>query len=274
MAKNKFIYKANGRKEAFSKNKLIRSLERTGLHSRACTDIANHISNEVQDGDRTRAIYKKALRLVRQKSALATVHYSLKKALFELGPEGHYFENYVARYFQKKQFETSECKVLQGKFVNHEVDCIALKGKEKYYSECKFHNRAGTKNDVKISLYVKARWDDLKDGPEGKTLTGYFIFTNTTFTSDAITYSKGTGLKLMGINAPAEKSFSEEIREMKLYPLTSLNSLNKTEKRRLLDKKIVLAEELNSQILFKLGFENDAVQRILNEVDVMMKGKI
>lgn len=272
--KNKYIYKASGAKEAFSKNKLIRSLERTGLHTKACQDIAEHISREVQEGDKTKTIYKKALKLVRQKSALATVHYSLKKALFDLGPEGHFFEDYVARYFQKKKFETQECKILQGKFVKHEVDCISTKGSEKYYSECKFHNRAGTKNDIKVSLYVKARWDDLKTGPDGNTLSGYYIFSNTSFSTDAITYSQGTGLKLMGVNAPADKSFLQDIREMRLYPVTSLRSLNKVEKHSLLQKNIILAEDLNAELLFKLGFDTNTVNGIVEEIKLMMKGQI
>jgi len=272
--KNKYIYKANGSKEAFSKNKLIRSLERTGLHSKACKDIADHVSKEVQDGDKTKTIYRKALRLVRQKSAVATVHYSLKKALFELGPEGHFFEDYVGRYFQKKEFETQECRILQGKFVKHEVDCVSQKGSEKYFSECKFHNRAGTKNDIKVALYVKARWDDLKSGPEGKSLSGYYIFSNTSFSTDAITYSLGTGLRLMGVNAPADKSFIQDIREMKLYPVTSLRSLNKTEKHLLLQKKIILAEDLNPSVLFKSGFDNNKVNEIMEEIKQLMKGHV
>jgi len=272
--RNKYIYKANGSKEVFSKNKLIRSLERTGLHSKACQDIANHISSEVQDGDKTKTIYRKALRLVREKSALATVHYSLKKAIFELGPEGHFFEDYVARYFQKKQFSTQKCRTLQGKFVKHEVDCISEKGSEKYFSECKFHNRAGTKNDIKVALYVKARWDDLKTGPDGKSLSGYYIFTNTAFSTDAITYSAGTGLKLMGVNAPADKSFLQDIREMKLYPVTSLRTLNKAEKKLLIQKNTILADDLNPDILYKLGFETNHVKAIIDEVKLMMKGHI
>jgi hypothetical protein len=270
----KFIIKANGSLESFSKNKLIKSLQRTGLKEKVCEEIANQVSSEVKEGDKTRTIYRKALRLVREKSALATVHYSLKKAIFELGPEGHHFEAYVARYFQKKQFKTFECCVLQGKYVQHEVDCVAIKEKEKFYSECKFHNRAGTKNDVKVALYVKARWDDLKQGPEGSSLSGYYIFTNTSFTTDALTYSSGTGLRLMGVNAPPARSFLQEIREMKLYPLTSLRSLNKSEKKKLLQKKIILADELNSDNLFKAGFDKQTVDEILEEITIMLKGNI
>lgn len=270
----KYVVKANGSTETFSKNKLTRSLARTGLPRKACENIADKVSAEICDGDKTRNIYRKAFNLIKEKSPLATTRYSLKKALFELGPEGHYFEDYVGRYFERLGHKTEVCRTLQGKFVKHEIDCIASKNDGRYFSECKFHNRSGTKNDVKISLYVKARWDDLKTGPEGANLKGYYIFSNTAFTVDAIQYANGTGLRLMGVNSPNEKSFLEEIKLMKLYPVTSLRNLSKNQKKILLQKKIILADEITSELLFKLGIENAQTNRIMEEVKILQKGEL
>lgn len=270
----KYIIKANGNREPFSRIKLTRSLARTGLPRKTCEDIANKVSNEVRTGDKTKFIYRKAFNLIKERSPLATVRYSLKKALFELGPEGHNFEDFVARYFAKKGFTAQVCKTLQGKYVKHEVDCIATNSSGDYFSECKFHNRSGTKNDVKISLYVKARWDDLKTGPDGKNLKGYYIFSNTAFTTDAILYAAGTGLKLMGVNSPAEKSFLEEIKLMKLYPVTSLRTLTKYQKHMLLQKKIVVADEVNIEILLKIGVDSSQINKVMEEVSLFQKGHV
>lgn len=272
--KARFVTKANGRKEPFSKIKLTRSLSRTGLPMKTCQDIADKVAGEIQDGDKTGQIYKKAFNLLKEKSSLATVRYSLKKALFELGPEGHFFEDYVARYFERKGYATKVCQTLQGKYVRHEVDCISSLKNDQYFSECKFHNRSGTKNDVKITLYVKARWDDLRTGPEGKNLKGYFVFSNTAFTSDAILYAKGTGLGLMGVNSPPDKSFLEEIRELKLYPVTSLRNLTKAQKHLLLQKKIIIADEIKPDMLFKLGFEEAQTNRILDEIQLLKRSQL
>lgn len=266
-----FITKSSGKTETFSKGKLKRSLLRTGLSQKTCSQIVDQIAGEVRNGEKTSEIYRKALSLVKQKSPLASVRYSLKKSLLELGPEGHYFEDFVAKYFERIGFKVSVCKTLQGKYIRHEVDCIAEKGQDKYYSECKFHNRAGTKNDIKIALYVKARWDDLKDGPEGKNLKGYYLFSNTAFTIDSLTYAQGTGLKLMGVNAPSEKSFLDTIKEMKLYPLTSLRNLSKSQKHHLLSKKLILADELTVEVLFKAGIEEAKVFRIMEEVKAIKR---
>ena len=88
------------------------------------------------------------------------------------------------------------------------------------------------------ALYVKARWDDLKQGPHGRSLSGYYLASNTAFTKDAMTYSKGVGLKLLGINAPEEQSLLDKIKVYKLYPITSLIRLKKHYITSLLDKKI------------------------------------
>lgn len=238
------IQKASGNYEPFSRRKLYQSLKRTGLKNSDCKKISTQIEKEVKEGSSTSDIFNKTLNLVNKTSYLSSANYSLKKALFDLGPEGHYFEDFVSRYFEELGLETKTCIVYQGKYVKHEVDVVSyLKGKA-FFTECKFHNRAGIKNDVKISLYVKARWDDLKDGPEGKNLAGYYIASNTAFSLDAITYAKGTGLTLLGVNSPKEESFLETIRKLRLYPVTSLRSLNRTQKRELLRNKIILAKDL------------------------------
>ena len=59
--------------------------------------------------------------------------------------------------------------------------------------ECKSHNRFGIKNDIKTALYVKARWDDLKEGPDGKKVESFVLASNTSFTKDALVYAEGTG---------------------------------------------------------------------------------
>lgn len=265
----RFIVKANGQTENFSKEKLKRSLIRSGLSKKLSDRIADQVSSEIREGEKTSEIYRRAFNLVKQNSPVATIHYSLKKSLLELGPEGHYFEDYVSKFFITQGFETEVCKTLQGKFVRHEVDCIARKNKDKYFAECKFHNRAGTKNDIKIALYVKARWDDLKEGPEGKDLKGFYVFSNTAFTSDSLTYAQGTGLRLMGVNAPNEKSFLDLIKESKLFPLTSLRNLSRSQKQLLMEKKYILADELTEELMFKLGFEAIKIKRIMDEIEAM-----
>lgn len=270
-----YIYKSNGGIEPFSRKKLLKSLERSGLSKEKCHRIANQIVREIRHGDNTQNIYQKALKLVNRESHYAAVQYSLKKAIFELGPTGLYFEKYVARYFNAIGFYTEIGHIIQGQWVNHEVDIRAIKDKEMFYVECKFHNKLSIKNDIKTALYVKSRWDDLKKGPEGKNLSGFYLASNTSFSKDAIRYSEGTGLRLLGVNAPSEKPFIEEIKEMQLYPVTSLKRLPRHIKNYFLSKDIILAEEVVSQIktLEKFGLSEEEIEAVIYEIELLTRKK-
>ncbi len=268
------IIKASGRPEIFSKNKLYQSIQHSGLSPKACKNITEQIASELNEGFKTRDIYRKALHLVKASSQVAAVQYSLKRALFDLGPSGHNFELFVSRYFEAKGFKTKTCQLVQGKFVKHEIDVLTEKNGLRNFVECKFHNRLGIKNDIKIALYVKARWDDLRTGPEGKLLKEFYLVSNTAFSTDAITYANGSGLKLLGINAPTGRSFLDEIKEMKLYPITSLRCINKSLKNSLIDKKIILARDLcgRKDVLSQLGINDSIIRDIMSEVNILCEG--
>lgn len=265
------VIKANGYPERFSQKKLLQSLKRSGLPRKECQKISDKICQEVGEGANTRDIYRKVLNLVKKRSPLARVNYSLKKALFDLGPEGHHFERFVARYFEEIGYDTQTCRVIQGRYIRHEVDVIGKLNGAKFFSECKFHNKSGTKNDVKVALYVKARWDDLKHGPEGRDLDRFLLVSNTAFSLDALTYAKGTGLELLGVNAPAKMSFLETIKMMRLFPITSLRSLTRSMKKEILFKNIVLAKDLlhYKNLLLRLGLSDQEIGRVFEEINYL-----
>ncbi len=268
------IIKAHGGKENFSRHKLLRSLRRTGLPMRKCSLIADKVSREIYEGTTTRDIYRRALRLVKESSPVAASHFSLKKSLFELGPTGHLFELYVAKYFEALGYKTEVCQTVKGRFVSHEVDVIATRGAECLFVECKFHNRQGIRNDIKIALYVKARWDDVREGAEKKRITGYCLASNTAFTLDALAYAQGTGLKLLGVNAPEGESFLDQIRKLHLYPITSLGRLSNLIRAELLAQNIILANELPGQkkLLLKLGLSESDFNLLVSEIAKLTEG--
>lgn len=262
------IHKESGRLEPFSRKKLLRSVKRSGLAPHECNHIINQVQANLKDGCKSRDIFRKTLRLIKQSSKIASVHYSLKSALFQLGPEGHHFEQFVASYFKELGHSTRTCVIQRGKFVKHEVDVIGTNNNKEIYAECKFHNHAGIKNDIKISLYVKARWDDLKDGPDGKNLSEFYIVSNTAFSTDAIVYANGTGLKLLGVNMPVEGSFLDEIKRLKLYPITSLRKMSRSLKRRFLERNIVLARNVlqHKPLLKDMGMNETEIEALFQEV--------
>jgi len=162
-------------------------------------------------------------------------------------------------------------KTFQGRFVRYDVDVVASLNGKRFFVECKFHYGPGIKNDVKVALYVKARWDDLKDGPEGKNLHGFYLASNTAFTKDALAYANGSKLELLGVNAPDGNPFLVEIKRLRLYPITSLRSLNKFSKIELLSRGIMAAQDLHyhKQILQRIGLSEEKIIQVLREVDYL-----
>lgn len=267
------VLKNSGEEQPFSKEKLIKSLEHTCLSKDACSSIADEVTREISPSTSSNQIFEKTSSILKKKSKLAAVQYSLKRSFFDLGPQGYNFETFVARYFEEVGYATLESVTLPGMFVTHEIDVIATRPEQKYFVECKFHNRLGIKNDIKIALYVKARWDDLKTGPEGKSLTGYILASNTSFSGDAIKYAKGTGLRLLGVNAPEKFSFLDEIKKLRLYPITSLTNISAPLKKEILGMKIIAARDLldHKELLLNLGLNVEQTDKICEEICFLTK---
>jgi hypothetical protein len=270
---NPHVIKSSGEVERFSMAKFETSLKRTGLPPKYWKQISKQVAAKVHPGIRTKDIYNETFRLIKKQSSIAAIHYSLKKAILELGPTGFIFELFVARYFESIGYTTYVGVTLQGEFVRHEVDVVAMKNNYQVYVECKFHNEVRTKNDIKTVLYVKARWDDLKNGPDGKYLRAFYVTSNTAFTKDAITYAKGSGLNLLGVNVPEDESFLDKIKKHKLYPITSLKKLKKLYCQELIREKLILCSDLLNakEVLLKIGMTEEEIRNLYIDINKILE---
>lgn len=267
------VIKSNGDIEPFSMRKFKKSIKRTGLQSTDCHEITKQVVDKIHPGIRTKDIYNETFKLIRKKSPIAAIHYSLKKAIQELGPTGFIFELFVARYFECIGYKTYVGTVLQGQFVKHEIDVVAIKKNYMVCVECKFHNMVQTKNDIKVVLYVKSRWDDLKKGPDGKYLREFYVVSNTSFTKDALIYSNGIGLKLLGVNSPEDESFLDKVKKHKLYPITSLKKLKKIYCQELIREKFIICSDLldKREILKKIGMSDEEIRNLYLDINKLME---
>lgn len=272
--KNKpiLITKASGQVLPFSEEKLISSLLRSGADPGIAATIVSELMPQLYDGVSTRKIYQWAFRLLKEKSKTAAGRYHLKNGIMELGPSGFPFEVFVSEILKEQGHTTRVGQIVKGHCVNHEIDIIAEMGEQHFMIECKYHNRPGTVCDVKIPLYIQARFKDVEaswvqlPGHENKFHQGWVV-TNTRFTGDAIQYGKCSGLKLIGWNYPNGGSLRSLVDKSGLYPITCLTSLSKGEKNRLLEKNIVLCREIcqNENLLLEAGVKVSRVAHIINE---------
>ncbi len=272
-SKQIYVIKADGTKELFDIRKLEYSLKRAGASSRSVSEILRHIEEHLEDGITTREIYTHAFDLLHTDAHPIAVKYSLKRAIMELGPSGFPFEDFVAEIFRYKGFTAETGKIVRGFCVEHEIDVVAWNNEKLIMVEAKFHNQLGIKSDLKIALYVKARFDDLhqmtfKYGRERKLDEGWLV-TNTKFTSTAIEYgSCQGGMKMIGWNYPPVGNLHDMILEAKLHPLTCLTSLNGREKKVLLDKGIVLCKTIrdNIDLLSTIGLTESKIKKVIEEI--------
>jgi hypothetical protein len=266
------IVKSSGETQPFSVKKLKRSFERCGLKTRDCDSVIQKLKPQLKQGMTTKNLYSKAYRLLHKTSPMAAVLYSLKRALFELGPTGYHFEDYMAKYAQELGYETEVRKILQGEAVTHEVDVLAHKKKGTVLMECKFHNHQGKKNDIKLVLYVKARFDDLKNGKTPYRFNELWIASNTSFTQDALKFAQFHNIQLLGTNSPKDENLLSQIERMKLYPITSLKRLTSNHITALLDRGIFLVKELvnEPEAMRRIGMDDHEIARLYPDIFLLL----
>jgi hypothetical protein len=266
------ITKASGEIVPFSVEKLRRSLLRAGTSEIITEKIVNQVLPQIYEGMKTRKIYQLAFKILRGSSRPLAARYRLRSAIMELGPSGFPFEKFIGEVLVCQGFHVEVGVVVKGHCVNHEVDVIAGKGNNIYLVECKFHNHYAAINNVKIPLYIQARFEDIKAAWKklpahvGKLHQGWVV-SNTRFSSDAIQYAECMGLKLIGWNYPRKGNLQDLIESEGLYPLTCLTTLTKFEKQQLLDLKIVLCHELvqHPNYLEKIGVKSNRLKLVKDE---------
>lgn len=267
------IVKANGEKEVFDDKKLRNSLHRAGADSDVVNQIVDHICSELQDGMSTTHIYRHAFSLLRKfnKDKPIAARYSLRRAVFGLGPSGFPFEQYVAELFRAKGFEVAVGQYVTGECATHEVDLLAWNNAKHIGAELKFHNSPGIKTDLKVALYVRERFADIMRGTQDKMKLPYIetgmLITNTKFTHHAVSYSECAGLELLGWNYPRQGNLEQMIQETGIYPITVLTSLNQKEKLLLFKENIVVCNHLltRPEILTKIGVAKSKIGTVIEE---------
>lgn len=187
------VVKYSGDVVDFNRDKLKRSLLKSGATLLVVDDVLQTIESRIYDGITTKSIYKMAFALLKKSSGSHAARYNLRTALQQLGPTGFFFEKFVARLFSSQGFDVKTNVSLQGKCVTHEIDVVISGNNRVEMIECKFHSRNDTVSDVKVPMYILSRFNDLKDRKhfifsENDEIADCRIVTNNRFSLDAITF--------------------------------------------------------------------------------------
>ena len=272
----KLIKKASGQMEPFLVEKLESSLQRSGADPDTIRAVVSEVNSWLNDGVSTRKIYAKAFASLRRIQRSAAARYSLKKAIMELGPSGYPFEHFIGQVFKLHGYTVEVGQVVEGHCVKHEVDVVATSNGNQNLIECKYYNSQGKFASVQVPLYIRSRVDDIirkrQSLPEFKGLKfNGWIVTNTRFTSDAMDFGKCSGLHLLSWDYPQGNSLKDLIENQRIFPITTLTELPKSDKQKLLEKGIVLCRQLadNPELIDMLMLKADKKRKVLQEVTVL-----
>ncbi len=270
------IKKANGEIEAFSVEKLRRSLKNAGANHEIQDEIVEDIKNWIYNGVSTKQIYDWAFSILGRKQNLSSIRYKLKQAMLELGPTGFPFEQIIGIIFARQGYNAKVGQIVEGHCVSHEMDVVATSENHQCLVECKYSTDQGKRVSVQTPLYVRSRVDDIiklrKKMPEYKDFSfSGWVITNTRFSDDSIKYARCSSLKLLGWDYPEGNGLKEHLERENIFPVTLLTNLTIHQKQQLFVHGIVVCRQLfnKMEILDSFHLDKQKMDLLINELKVI-----
>lgn len=262
MVKQIYVVKMDGNEVPYDEDKLRCSMERAGAEKSVIDNVLVKVKKFIYDGIPTKKLFRFVFSELRKEKGIAGIKYNLKQAIIEMNIQGAGFtyEKFMARILEKQGYKTKLNQIARGKFIPHEIDVVAEKGKETLMIEAKHHSKPWLGTDIKVALYVYARFLDVQ-----KQFTKPMLVTNTKFSDQVLAYSKGVGIRLMGWNYPSGDSLIENIEKSKTYPITLL-PLKKPEIEKYLKNQILTLDDLLK--------EKNLDSETRNKIKIILENKV
>lgn len=277
---NRRITKTTGETVIFEEEKYMESMRSAGIEHSLAEEVRRMVMHDKHNLESTDALHAATERALLEQNEIAlAAKYNLKRAIVELGPSGYPFEQYMAEVFRAYGYIANTNQRIQGKCVQHEVDIVAEQDGYRYMIECKHHHYSGAKTNVKVALYIHARFLDvlhtwIKNDDIHPEKAQAFLVTNTRMTTDAIQYAECVGMRVLAWHYPKGKSLNELIENKQIYPITMLPGVDGKIRKKLLDADIVLAADLQKysieRLVKKTKLSPQVFERLRNEADALM----
>ncbi|RKO71963.1 restriction endonuclease [Sphingobacterium puteale] len=275
------VKKYSGELVPFNGEALKHSLSRSGANMEQVNQVYARVISEIYDGISTRELYQLAFDTLKTVRNSFAARYSLKQALRDLGPEGFYFEKYIAHLLRSIGYESTTGQTVQGHAVCHELDVVAYKDGKLMTAECKFRNDIDAKISVTTAMYYLSRFKDISGidyeffGKKLQFQEGWLI-TNAYFTTDSINFAKYYGINLLSWDYPKENSIKRRVDKAVFYPVTCLTTLSDLEEQQLLKNQVILVKDIVSvpKNLDFLGLNKDRKEKVLKEARELLDYKV
>lgn len=251
-----YIIKANGERQLFDREKIIRTCLRMGANRIIADKIVREVEQQLYDGMPTKKILKLTFRLLRNYKPTINHLLDLRMGLSLMASKPE-FEKFVQILLTVNGFKVSSNTLLTGKCVTHEVDGIARKNGLTYFVEAKHHQNYHSPTGLDESRIARAVFEDVTDGYELRKnnvrIDRAMIVTNTRFSEHAKIYGKCRNILQIGWSSPINMQLQNMIEEKKAYPLSCIKGLEKNTRARLVNSGVVLIKQLMGANVFDLS---------------------
>jgi len=252
------VVKADGRRELFDRNKLLRSARMMGAGDEVAEQAVEEVERRIYDGISTRELARLLHRALRRLPSLAKYGINLREALARINPYPD-FEVFVRSLLELEGYKVERGRVVPGHCSEHEIDGILTRGGETLVLEVKHHHRFHTHTGLDVVRIARATLEDLQEGfQKGVTprrFTGTLIASNTKLSPLADRYARCRGLRFIGWATPTGGGMNDLILRHHFYPVTFLRGLKPAEHQQFSAAQIYTLRDLLSRSQEKLAAE-------------------
>lgn len=255
MGKNILIKKFDGEKVLFDPDKIKKTAIRAGADEKLGDLVAKKVEERVRSGMTTKEIMKITLNVLDKERPAVAARYTLRDAIFKLGPAGFNFEKYIAALLKAYGYKTKLPPILKGACVEHEIDVAAEKDNRSAIIECKLRQSVSIYITIKDVMSTWARFLDLVDGAAIGKCPHYdeiWIVTNARISDHGTRYGNCKNMVLLSWDAPKSRPLPAWIDAKALYPITILRNLDKKSLDSFSNAEIILVKDLIKKDIAKI----------------------
>ena len=267
------VTKANGSRQMFDRNKVVKTCMRMGATRGDALEVADKIEKRLYDGISTAKILQMLFQFMRKYKPHVSQIYDLRKGLSLMSSKPE-FEVFVQSLLSHNGFEVSSNRILKGKCVEHEVDGIAQKNGITYLVEAKHHVNYHHFTGLDESRIARAVLEDVTEGYGlgigNLKIDKAMIVTNTKYSDYATQYGICKDIFQIGWSTPSNLSLQNMIEEKNLYPLSCLKGLGADTRLHLADSGVVLINQVAEEDAFalarKTGLPHEVIRKLKTEI--------
>ena len=271
------VTKADGTKQLFDREKVVRTCLRMGATREIAETIAEKIEMNIYDGIETKKILQMTFRQLSRYKPAVKHQVDLRKALSLMKPKPD-FERFIQILLSENGYEVIPNQIIRGKCVEHEIDAIARKNGETYIVEVKHHFSYHALTGLDVSRIARAVFEDVTEGFKlglnNLKIDKAMIVCNTKFSEHAKQYAECRGIQRIGWSSPPDNNLQTMIAEKKLYPVTYLKGLNTATMEKLAYAGIILLKQLTSKNPEELrratGIPKETLDLIINRTRMIL----